>query len=463
MTFLLFFILSQHLFAQCWKEVATGTYHTLAIKTDGTLWAWGLNNFGQLGDGTTINKNVPTQIGTDINWLAINAETDNSIALKTDGSLWTWGNNSSGQLGDGNHGIGVNNTIPTHIGNDTDWVKISTGGRTYAIKNNGTLWGWGDNNEGHLGVGNTNPYYTPTQIGSDTWIEINGGGGKTLAIKTNNTLWGWGMNKQGSLAIGPPSESIIITSPTQTGNNTADWAKISVGSCCSSKMIKTDGSLWAMGSASYGNIGTGSLVNVNTPTRVGNDNNWKTVTTENHTCAIKIDNSLYVWGNNFQGQLGVGNTTNINTPFQLNSNVTWIKSISSLTHTVAIDSNGTLYSWGWNNYGQLGDGSTIDKNTITQIGQSCPLGTTSFKVLQNVQVYPNPSNNVATISYKLSDSISIEVVIVNSLGQIIMNDIITAQKENKEYQINTTNYSSGIYLITLKTATESVTVKLIKN
>ena len=83
--------------------------------------------------------------------------------------------------------------------------------------------------------------------------------------------------------------------------------------------------------------------------------------------------------------------------------------------------------------------------------------------MQNVQVYPNPSNNVATISYKLSDSISIEVVIVNSLGQIIMNDIITAQKENKEYQINTTNYSSGIYLITLKTATESVTVKLIKN
>ena len=464
MTFLLFFILSQHVFAQCWREVAAGTYHTLAIRSDGTLWAWGLNDKGQLGDGTTVNKNVPTKIGIAADWATIDVVADNSMALKTDGSLWCWGNNYYGSVGDGNYGVGVINTIPTHIGTDTDWVKISTGARTYAIKSNGTLWGWGDNYYGHLGVGNTNPYYTPTQIGTDTWIDISGGGNQTLAIKTNHTLWGWGLNKLGSLAIGPPSESDIITIPTQTGNNTADWAKISVGGCCSSKMIKTDGSLWAMGTNGEGNIGNGSIVNVNTPTQVGTDTDWNSIATSGHTFGIKNNGMLYGWGaNGFAGQLGDGTFIYKAVPTPAGTNTTWLKVQVGLFHTAAIDSGGSLYTWGLNNYGQLGDGTLVNKNVITSIGLSCSLGTTKFSILNEVQIYPNPVTNIGILDYELANNESISIGITNSLGQLMSSEKIIGFIGKNQYTLNTSTYSAGLYLITIKTATESVTVKLIKN
>jgi alpha-tubulin suppressor-like RCC1 family protein len=134
-----FLLFTVNNFAQCWKEIAAGSCHSVAIKADGTLWAWGLNDKGQLGDGMTINKNIPTQIGTDNDWAVIDAEGSNSLALKIDGTLWSWGNNITGQIGDGNFGAGLINTTPTQIGQDNDWVKIACA-RTFAIKSNGTLW-----------------------------------------------------------------------------------------------------------------------------------------------------------------------------------------------------------------------------------------------------------------------------------------------------------------------------------
>ena len=133
-TLIFLLLISFQSFSQCWKEIAAGEFHSVAIKTDGTLWSWGLNDKGQLGDGTTINKNVPTQIGTDNDWAIIDAAAATNLALKTDGSLWSWGNNASGQGGDGNFGTGVFNTTPIQIGTDTDWVKIASGDFAFAIK-----------------------------------------------------------------------------------------------------------------------------------------------------------------------------------------------------------------------------------------------------------------------------------------------------------------------------------------
>ncbi|MBL0013565.1 MAG: hypothetical protein IPP30_07320 [Flavobacterium sp.] len=386
---LFFIILSQNLMAQCWTQIATGSYHILALKSDGTLWSWGLNDKGQLGDGTTVNKNVPTQIGTDTDWTIIDAEDSNSMALKTNGTLWMWGNNESGQLGNGSFGTGNFSNTPIQISSDTDWVKISTGGlRTFALKTNGTLWGWGENLYGHLGTGNVTPHYTPFQIGNATdWTDISTSGNHTLALKTNNTLWGWGLNKEGALAIGIPDVGPIITMPTQTGNNTSDWLKICAGNCCSSKMIKTDGSIWAMGGiGSYGNVGNGGITGVNTPTRIGIDNDWSTVSTGNHTCAIKNNGTLWSWGFNFQGQLGDGSNTNRTVPTQAGPTNTWLTVKTGLNHTVALSSNHTIYAWGWNNYGQLGDGTFEDKNTPYQIGNSCPLSTSEFNLNEALHV-----------------------------------------------------------------------------
>lgn len=460
-----FIILSQNAVSQCWKEVAAGINHTLAIKTDGTLWAWGLNDKGQLGDGTTVNKNVPTQIGTDTDWAIIDAEYYNSIALKTNGTLWAWGENEFGQIGNGNFGNGVISNTPTQIGIHTDWVKISSGGhRTYALKSDGTIWGWGNNLEGHLGIGNTNPHYTPFQIGTATdWLDINAGLNQILAIKTNHTLWGWGLNISGSLAIGPSFEPSVITLPTQTGNNTADWQKINVGGCCNSKMIKTDGSLWAMGAGSFGNLGNGDTQDLNTPTKIGIDTDWKMITNNNHSCALKNNGNLWAWGINFQGQLGDGTNNNSSTPTHVATDLFWKNVVTGLFHTVAITSDGSLYTWGSNNLGQLGDGTFENRNTPTLIGNSCTLSTTGFNTFTSIQVYPNPATNVTTVHYTLKEKSTITFTITNTLGQIVYKQNKTSILGENQESIDLSSFSSGVYYISLQTTNEQNTIKVIKN
>ena len=460
---LLFVIISQKSFSQCWSNVSAGTYHSVAIKTDGTIWAWGKNDKGQLGDGTTINKNIPTQIGADSDWVDIEASGEfNTMALKSNGTLWAWGDNTHGQIGDGNYGLGVFNAIPTQVGSDNDWVKFSI--NTYAIKSNGTLWGWGYNIDGRLGTGNNLPHYTPFQIGTDTdWVDINTGGNQTLALKSDGTLWGWGLNKSGSLAIGEPSETFIITTPTQTGNNTSDWSKIEVGGCCSSKMIKTNGSLWAMGLGSNGNLGNGNILSVNVPTQIGNDTDWDIISTSNHSCAIKTNGTLWTWGLNFAGQLGDGTVISRNTPAQIGQDTTWLSVKTGDFHTVALSSDNTIYSWGYNNYGQLGDGTFIDKTVITQIGNSCPLNTSSFETLQSVQVIPNPASNLVHIRFVAKNDAKINIKITNYLGQIVYSKNTKITLGENQESIDLTSLSVGVYCVSLNTDSQHSTVKIIKN
>ena len=174
------------------------------IKTDGTLWTWGGNNLGTLGNNTMVDSNVPIQIGTDTNWKTLEVGQAHIIALKTDGTLWGWGNNFQGQLGIGTTtASGVR--VPTQIGTATDWKTISsTYNHTLAIKTNGTLWAWGRNDyTGQLGDGTTTNRIVPTQIGTATnWAFISAGDHHSMAIKTDGTLWTWGNNDGGELGTG---------------------------------------------------------------------------------------------------------------------------------------------------------------------------------------------------------------------------------------------------------------------
>ncbi|MBM2814145.1 MAG: C-terminal target protein [Ignavibacteria bacterium] len=253
-----------------WASVSVGEYHNFAIKTDGTLWRWGGNSSGQMGDGTASSfpYNI-SQLGTGTNWAKVSCSGYFTLAIKTDGTLWAWGYNSTGQLGDGTT---TNRNSPVQIGSGTNWAMVATGGsHTLAIKSDGTLWAWGANSAGQLGDGTTTQRNSPVQIGTGTnWAMVATGGSHTLAIKSDGTLWAWGANSAGQLGDGTTTQR---NSPVQIGSGT-NWATVAAGNS-HTLAIKSDSTLWAWGANNYGQLGDGTLVNKNSPVQISTGvNNW---------------------------------------------------------------------------------------------------------------------------------------------------------------------------------------------
>ena len=288
-----------------WSAAFASTQFAAGIKTDGTLWAWGRNTYGQLGVGDDNDHEEPTQVGTDTNWASAAVGDSHMIALKTDGTLWSWGVNNYGQLGQGDFGIGTERITPTQIGTATDWSAVSArNSQSFAIKFDGTLWAWGNNNQGQLGDGtNTTQPNVPTQIGSDAdWAVITAGMLHTLALKSDGTLWAWGFNYSGELGLGDNADRFI---PTQVGTDT-DWTSIAPGTN-HSLALKSDGTLWACGQNLYGQLGLGHNLASTMLREVGTYTDWSKISSnDNHALAIKTDTSLWVWGRNNYGQLGLG-------------------------------------------------------------------------------------------------------------------------------------------------------------
>ena len=309
-----------------WASMASGGIHTLAVKTNGTLWAWGRNTSGQLGNGTTTASNVttstPVQAGTATDWASVTVGSGYSLAIKTNGTLWAWGSNDNGQLGLGDNGSGTHRTSPTQIGMDTDWASVTAGGsHTIAVKTNGTLWAWGNNSNGQLGLGNSGSATnknTPTQIGNTTdWASVTAGIQYTIAVKVDGSLWAWGQNSVGQLGLGDTDNR---NSPEQVGTATG-W-KSSVAATWINNhtiAIKTDGSLWAWGQNNFGQLGLDDTTSRNEPTQIGTATDWESMATNDsgHTLAIKADGSLWAWGENGSRQLGDGTTTQRNAPVRI--------------------------------------------------------------------------------------------------------------------------------------------------
>jgi alpha-tubulin suppressor-like RCC1 family protein len=241
--------------ADTWLSIAAGALHSFGIKSDSTLWAWGRNDFGQLGlDTITLINPNPVQIGTDHKWISNAAGYYHSLGLKSDGTLWAWGLNANGQLGDGDT---INQSIPVQVGTDTKWCKITAGDYySLGIKTDGTLWGWGDNQYyGQLGDGTTTKRLSPVQIGTDnTWISIQAGSYHTIGLKSDGTLWAWGDDTYGQLGDNDPS-NLHKVNPVKIGTDT-NWASIATGDY-HTLALKSDGTLWTWGNNIYGQLGQG--------------------------------------------------------------------------------------------------------------------------------------------------------------------------------------------------------------
>jgi len=232
--------------------IGAGINHSVTLKTDGTIWAWGYNYGGQLGDGTTVDKSSPVQAGSDTNWSSVAAGQYYTIAIKADGTLWAWGANNYGQLGDGTT---TNSSSPIQVGADSDWSSVAAGyDHTIAVKTDGTLWAWGGNGLGQLGDGTTTNSSSPLQVGSDTnWSSVAAGLYYTIAIKTDGTLWSWGRNYLGQLGDGT---TVDKSNPVQVGTDT-NWSSVAGGSAYTIA-LKADGTLWSWGrNNNYGQLGDG--------------------------------------------------------------------------------------------------------------------------------------------------------------------------------------------------------------
>ena len=345
-----------------WKFISAGKFSSYAIKSNGKLFSWGANSYGQLGDGTSISKNVPTVVGTSSDWLNVDAGTGNVLAIKSNGSLWGWGLNNSGQLGNSTL---TNVNQPQQIGTSLDWISTISSKTlpfTIAKKTNGTLWSTGLNVVGALGLGNLEDKNTFTQIGnSSNWNDFAVGSGHVIANDNNNLLYAWGGNQ----VIGK-----VMNNPIKQVGTLSNWNNIISGNSYSAT-IKSDGTLWMWGYNSHGNLGDGTRINKDVPIQIGTSSNWKSIAPGNyHTMGLKTDGSIWSWGSNTFGQLGDGTTTNQLTPIQVGSSLDWKSIFCGDSQTFAIKNDGSLWAWGLNSNGRLGDGTNSNRTTPVRIGTS---------------------------------------------------------------------------------------------
>ena len=362
-----------------WQSVAAGYAHGVAVRRDGTLWTWGSNLSGELGNGTASTGGTPiTQVGTATTWQSVAAGDGFSLATRTDGTLWSWGGNFYGQLGTS---TGISSKVPQQVGTSTNWQRVAAGVQhAAAVQRDGTLWAWGRNTFGQAGPDGT-PLTAPTQVGTATgWQDVAAGYSHTLALRADGTLWAWGDNTKGQVGTGSPAAR--IEAPVQVGTATT-WQSVGAGNAYS-VALRADGTLWTWGQ------GYGTTTNSpNVPTQIGTATTWQSVAAgPNHTLAVRRDGTLWAWGNNFYGQLGTGAAgASQNLPRQVGTATTWQSVAAGDGKSAALRRDGTLWTWGSNSGGALGLGNADEQDAPVQVGtattwQQVAIGTRQLLVIR---------------------------------------------------------------------------------
>lgn len=400
----------------------------LALKNDGTVWAWGYNGNGQLGDNTTTNRSLPVQVKdssgggylTGVTTIA-NGQSA-SFALKNDGTVWAWGDNSKGQLG---QEVTVSSGLPLQVKDQTGASYLnsiasitSSGHSVLALKNDGTVLAWGHNDQGQLGDGSTAQRYLPVQVKDSTGSSyltgvktVAGGAGHSLAVKTDGTLWGWGYNVYNQLGDGGNNTNRNL--PVQVRDSTGSSfltgvTKLSAGSDCS--LAVAGGVVYGWGQNGTGQLGIqnpdSSVYNL--PTTVMTSNQTTSLMSDiksikassgGSVYAIKNDGTLWAWGSNSNGQLGDNTTTNRKIAFQVKDStgsgyltgVTEVVPANQFNSVYAVKNDGTLWAWGANSSGQLGDNTTTQRNLPVQVKDAAGTGYLTGAVAVTTSNDNNPS------------------------------------------------------------------------
>jgi alpha-tubulin suppressor-like RCC1 family protein len=384
--------------------VVCGGLFNLALAADSTVWGWGLNGLGELGNGSTTDGLVPQQVATLTGIVAIasQSQANQSLALKNDGTVWAWGSNYAGEVGD--TAVGLYTTLPVQVNFLTDVSSIAVGSsHSMALKADGTYWAWGNNAGGEFGDGSGNNSDVPIQVPIDNLVALAGGDGFTIALKSDGTVMGWGGNSAGMLGLGFNS---VMELPTAIPG-ISDVTAISAG--------------------------------------------------DSQVLALKSDGTLWAWGSNGDGELGIGSNDHSYVPVQVSTLSDVVAIAAGATHSLAAKADGTLWAWGENEIGQLGTGSFTDSNVPVQVTGVCEMSvglnesTTSF----TRALFPNPTAGPFIVETLFGIH---HVVVRDALGRMIQQVTMSGTR----LEMDLTRQPAGMYAVTISTGHGSTTARMLK-
>lgn len=387
-------------------KISAGLKHTAILKSDGTVWIWGDNTFGQLGDGTNAGQNVPIQVPLLSGIIDIACGANHTVALKDDGTVWAWGRNGGGQLGNGSF---ADSNVPVQVGSLVGVINVEAGdNHSIAIRENGTVWTWGANAGRQLGDGTSTDRSSPVLVpGIAGMVAVAGGSDCTIALRGDGTVWTWGSNASGQL--GRAGEFSV------PGKVPALVSIVAVAGGGSYAMIlKNDGTVWAWGNNSNGQLGDGTNVGSSAPVQASGLATIKEIACGGLTShALRADGTIWSWGKNSLGQIGNNSTLDSWTPVQTNIVTSMIAVAGGVEHAVGIKSDGMIWTWGANGAGQLGDATFADKWNPVVLYDFIGLyidagsdGVTVDTVLPDTSIISNPPllSNLSTATFDFSSS-----------------------------------------------------------
>lgn len=327
---------------------AANAIHSYAIEDGGALWAWGFNGGGLVGDGSTDPRHFPVAIAQATRFTAVSAGHFHAVALDTDGAVWTWGNNGYGQLGDGTSAPSL---VPKKVASPETFTAIIAGGyHTLALDVNGAVWAWGYNENGEMGDGSTGHNFVPTKVEAEaTFVAVAAGEHHSLALDDDGKLWTWGRNIDAYSAPLLVPERVTVS--FRPGTKFTSIAAAGFYNLASDET----GAAWGWGANNKGQLGSG-FSGMTAPAPIGLETNISRVSAgASHGLAVGDSGTLWAWGDNAKGQLGSGSLHQRLTPVSVKPETKFTTVTGGSTHSLALDENGALWGWGNNASGMLGD------------------------------------------------------------------------------------------------------------
>ncbi len=451
---------------QKWQKVSAGGQFSAALRSDGTIWECGRARLGELGNGGDTSYVYSfSQTGTDTDWVDISCGVGHVLALKRDGTLWAWGNNANGELGLGDS---INRKYPQQINTDNDWVFISASSyASYAIKKDGSIWGWGFNVFGNIDSDRINRAVPEEMDNKYKWKKIEGGYSYTIALRQDGSLWGLGWNGAGQLGIGTTVNSKVLARL----NNDADWVDVCSG-WFFNIALKKNGTIWSWGDNENGQLGQGNVSPLSSPKQISIDSDWAQICAGSlFAYGIKKNGTLWGWGWNGYGNLGTGNTNEFNYPYKNNLFQDW-RMISGSKgyrvngyiyglHTLAVRGDSSIICvTGQNDYGQLGTGNS---DPVNSFNCSIYAGIPGSKTvgIDDIKLFPNPASESVSLSLPGNLQSEYNITVFDLNGKPVMQS--HSKFMDDKIQLDISNITRGMYVVEIVSDSGIWRTKLVKN